>query len=218
MVKGKTTCYRQTTLVSFNQQGQKQWGLPDRLVDESAETFWQAGRTMGEGAVLKRRTVKQQSGASKSTFVFVKTSQWFCENQPVIFCENRSVILAKSEYDFGKIGVWFCEKSACDVVKSSQWFLWKSECDFGKVGEWFWKNRSVILWKSACDVVKKQPVIFVKIGVWFWQSRRMIFVKIGVWFWIDKFLRKIKLYHKSFYIHYLIQYLLFFYLPWGYIA
>ena len=43
--------------------------------DETAETFWQAGRTMGEGAVLKRRTVKQQSGASKSTLVFVKISQ-----------------------------------------------------------------------------------------------------------------------------------------------
>ena len=30
---------------------------------------------MGEGAVLKRRTVEQQSGASKSTLVFVKISQ-----------------------------------------------------------------------------------------------------------------------------------------------
>ena len=39
---------------------------------------------MGEGAVLKRRTVKQQSGASKS-------------------CENQSAILVKSECDFVKI-------------------------------------------------------------------------------------------------------------------
>ena len=46
---------------------------------------------MGEGAVLKRRTVKQQSGASKSTLVFVKI--------------NQSAILVKSECDFGKVGV-----------------------------------------------------------------------------------------------------------------
>ena len=91
------------------------------------------------------------------------------------FCENRSVILAKSENDFGKIGVWFCENQLV--------MLWKAASDFCE-------NRSVILAKSEND-----------------------FVKIGVWFWIDKFLRKIKLYHKSFYIHYLIQYLLFFYLP-----
>ena len=52
---------------------------------------------MGEGAVLKRRTVKQQSGASKSTLVFAKISQWSCE--------NRSAILVKSECDFGKVGV-----------------------------------------------------------------------------------------------------------------
>ena len=41
---------------------------------------------MGEGAVLKRRTVKQQSGVSKS-------------------CDNQSAILVKSECDFGKVGV-----------------------------------------------------------------------------------------------------------------
>ena len=56
---------------------------------------------MGEGAVLERRTVKQQSGASKSTLVFMKIRQRFCENQ--------SAILVKSECDFGKVGVRFCE-------------------------------------------------------------------------------------------------------------
>ena len=91
------------------------------------------------------------------------------------FCENRSVILAKSENDFGKIGVWFCENQLV--------MLWKAASDFCE-------NRTVILAKSEND-----------------------FVKIGVWFWIDKFLLKIRLYHKSFYIHYLIQYLRFFYLP-----
>ena len=40
-----------------------------RARDETAEALLQAGRRMGEGAVLKRRTVKQQSGASKSTLV-----------------------------------------------------------------------------------------------------------------------------------------------------
>ena len=83
-----------------------------------------------KGAVLKRRTVKQQSGAS---------------------CENQSVILWKSECDFGKVGVWFWQsrsvilwKSAGDVAKISQWFCsWtKSGFDFGKVG-------GVILWGGA---------------------------------------------------------------------
>ena len=93
--------------------------------DETAETFWQAGRTMGEGAVLKRRTVKQQSGVPKS-------------------CDNQSAILVKSECDFGK--------SECDFVKISQWccenqplILVKSECDFGKVEVWLWYGRNVIL-------------------------------------------------------------------------
>ena len=120
--------------------------------DETAETFWQAGRTMGEGAVLKRRAVKQQSGASKSTLVFLKISQWFCENQ--------SEILVKSECDFGKVGVWFwqsrsviLEKSecACDVVKISQWFcenrsviLVKSEYDFGQAGVWSWIDKNLL--------------------------------------------------------------------------
>ena len=62
---------------------------------------------MGEGAVLKRRTVKQQSGASKSTLVFMKIRQRFCENQ--------SAILVKSECDFVKK-----KKKACDFVKISQ--------------------------------------------------------------------------------------------------
>ena len=43
---------------------------------------------MGEGAILKRRTVKQQSGASK-------INPRFGENQSVI-CPSRSVILVKS--------------------------------------------------------------------------------------------------------------------------
>ena len=128
--------------------------------DETAETVWQAGRTMGEGAVLKQRTVKQEAGAS---------------------CENQSVILWKSECDFDKVGVWFCEnqpvmlwKSASDFVKIGVWFWWsrsvilaKSECDFVKISQWFCENRSVILVKSEYD-----------------------FGKIGVWFWIDKFFTK----------------------------
>ena len=59
-----------------------------------------------------------------------------------------------------------------------------------KISLWCCENQPVILVKSDCD-----------------------FGKVGVWFWIDKFLLNIRLYHKSFYIHYLIQYLLFFYLP-----
>ena len=59
-----------------------------------------------------------------------------------------------------------------------------------KISLWCCENQPVILVKSECD-----------------------FGKVGVWFWIDKFLLNIRLYHKSFYIHYLIQYLLFFYLP-----
>ena len=59
---------------------------------------------MGEGAVLKRRTVKQQSGG-------FKINPRFYENQAVI-CENQSAILVKSECDFGKVGVRFCENQA----------------------------------------------------------------------------------------------------------
>ena len=94
----------------------------------------------------------------------MKISQWFCE--------NRSVILVKSECDFGKVGVWFCENQPV------MW--WKSASDFVKIGVWFWQSRSMILWKSECDF---ESIKFYQI-----------------------------LYHKSCYIHYLIQYLLFFYL------
>ena len=59
-----------------------------------------------------------------------------------------------------------------------------------KISLWCCENQAVILVKSECD-----------------------FGKVGVWFWVDKVLLNIRLYHKSFYIHYLIQYLLFFYLP-----
>ena len=148
-------------------------GATRQARDETAETFWQAGRTMGEGAVLKRRTVKQQSGASKSTLVFVQISQWFCENQ--------SAILVKSECDFGKVGVWFCENQPV--------ILWKSECAFGKAGVCFWQSRSVILEKSECD--------FVKISLWCCENQPVIlwksecdFGKVGVWFWIDKIFTK----------------------------
>ena len=122
MVKGKATATGKQHYNFFSQTRTKTVRATRQARDETAETFWQAGRTMGEGAILKRRTVKQQSGASKSTLVFVKISQGFCENQ--------SAILVKSECDFGKVGVWFCE--------SQPVMLWKSASDFGKVGVWFW--------------------------------------------------------------------------------
>ena len=80
---------------------------------------------MGEGAILKRRTVWG-----------FKINPRFCENQSVILW-NPSAILVKSECDFGTVGVWFCENQPV--------MLWKSASDFGKVGLWFWESRSVIL-------------------------------------------------------------------------
>ena len=96
-------------------------------------------------------------------------------------------------------------KAASDFCEIRSVILAKSENDFGKIGVWFCENQLVMLWKAASDFCENRSVILAK--------SENDFVKIGVWFWIDKFLLKIRLYHKSFYIHYLIQYLLFFYFP-----
>ena len=83
--------------------------------DETAETFWQAGRTMGEGAVLKRRNSK--------------TTSWGFKINPRS-CENQSMILWKSVGDFGKVGVWFWQSRSV--------ILWKSASDFVKIGVGLW--------------------------------------------------------------------------------